>query len=335
MWKRAWCLIALVTMGSMAARAQEPVPVPTALRPVGPVGPVVPIEEPMIAGPLGWFNIEYQMLFPDVQNMPVLLRTAGGATLAGGTNGVGLTQGVRINSGVEIDGGQTVFQGILFYGFRKTVFDNEAAGIINVGPGTAVTNFSLRQWHQVGGAESNVLHRLSRMPNTRLYSLFGARYLSLDEDLTTRYSIGAVNFLDEFHSRNQFYGAQFGGILSHRVGNWDYELVAKCAIGVNYRQLFVLGSNSGLAPFQAFTQRSNIGFYDSAKFGAVPEVDATLRYYWSERCMTSFGYMFLTSINMTRPGEQISLAVPPLAPIPPRNSTYFLHGINFGFTLMY
>jgi hypothetical protein len=289
----------------------------------------------------GWFDVDYLLMFPSRMNVPVLLNTAAGAPLVGPSPGLGVSNGIRVNTGIWLCDGQIGVQGIAFGNFRSNVTINQATGVIPTTPlgPIAVTNFAYNSWHQLAGGEGNSLYRLIDNGETKVYVLGGTKYLTLEEDITTTYTAGGGNFLDEFHTRNQFIGGQVGATVMHRMGRLDLDATAKVALGVNYTQLFVIGSNSGAVQAQAFTGRSNIGFTESDYFGLIPEVNANLHYRLTERLSANLGYTFMMSINNWRPGDQITLTnnggVTQPSVAPAVRSTYFIHGLTAGLTFNY
>jgi hypothetical protein len=286
----------------------------------------------------GWFDVDYLMMFPSRMSVPVVLNTAAGAPLAGNSPDLGISHGVRFNTGLWLHDGQLAVQGIIFGNFRSEVINTQPAGTIPVNTGVAVTNFTYDSWHQLAGAEVNGLYRLIDNSATKVYFIGGGRYVNLEEDLTMRYSIGTLNFIDDFHSRNQFGGPQIGAMLTHRAGPFDMDVTAKVALGVNYAQLYVLGLNTstgaGANNVQAFTQASNIGTYSSSFFAVIPELNANLRYRMTEHLSLNVGYDFMMSTNNWRAGNQVTTTFPPVI-APPIRSTYYINGFTAGFSVNY
>ena len=290
----------------------------------------------------GWFSGEYLLLFPSRMNVPVLLRSAAGAPLAGGSRDLGNSSGFKIDTGTWLKDGEMAIQGIAFGSFRSYVTTNVAAGVIPiVGFPLPVTGFAYQSWHQIAGGEGNTLLHVAGDGPTKVYGLAGTRYMNLEEDITLRYFAPGFggSALDEFHTRNQFVGGQVGAMLIHHAGKVNMELTGKIALGVNNAQQFILGSNNVGLGVQAFTGRSNIGYYESNYFGMIPEVNAKIGYQLTERLSANVGYMFLMSINNWRPGDQISLTsdggVTQPRVAPPIRSTYYLHGLTAGLTFRY
>src|SRR5262249_53518977 len=246
---------------------------------------------------------------------------AAGAPLAGNSPSLGATNGFRVNMGMWLCDGDLGMQSIVLGSFRSYVTNIQPAGTI-AGFGVPVTNFSYQSWFQVDGGEGNSLLRIAGDENPRLYALAGARYLNLSEDVTMKYTFAGANFFDDFHTRDQFFGFQVGATVVHNVGQLVFDATAKVALGVQYAQLWVLGSNTSANVInpQAFTQASNIGYYESNYFGVLPEANVNASYRITERLALRVGYSFLMDINVWRAGNQITPAIPPVI-APPTRST--------------
>ena len=296
----------------------------------------------------GWLSADYLMLFPNPVRSPSLLQDGAGNTLIGGSTALGISHGVRLDSGLWVCEQRIAMQGISFFtfdAFAEASFPTGTIPLTGPLPPTPATNFNFLAWHRVGGGEGNMLYRFGDGGDNgdrRLYGLIGTKFLLLEEDVRLRYTLGNAetggDFLDEFHTRNQFVGGQVGFIYSRQANRWSLDITGKVAVGQNTAQLTILGSNSAGINFQAFTGRSNIGLFEVNYFCVVPEVDANITYHVSERLSAHVGYNFLAMINTWRPGDQISLANDTGLSVPAAtllNSTYFLHGLNAGITFRY
>lgn len=291
----------------------------------------------------GWLSVDYMMVFPNDINMPTVLQDANGNRLAGGPIGFGISHAIRFNSGLWLCDERLGMQTVGLGQFRDYVTSTTPAGVIPVGiagaAGLAATNFNFQAWTQMYLGEGNTLLRLGHGDSgMRLYGLGGAVFGTLEEDILMNYTLGAGNFTDEFHTRNQFFGGQIGAIFSTCQGPFTIDVTAKLALGNNYTQLWILGSNSAGQSFQAFTGRSNIGYYETNYFSMIPQAAVNLGYAITQRLSANIGYNFMMWTNTWRPGNQISTfndggVTQPSVPF--NLSTYFLHGANFGFTFRF
>lgn len=294
----------------------------------------------------GWLSADYLMMFPNPLRSPSLLQDGVGNTLAGGPTALGISHGVRIDSGLWVIEERIAMQGISFFtfdNFAEASFPTGTIPLTGPLPPTPVQNFNYLAWHRVAGGEGNMLYRFGDGGGDhRVYGLVGTKFMTLEEDLRLNYFLGdnevGGDFLDQFHTRNQFIGGQIGLMFSRGNNKVSLDVTAKVAVGQNTAQLIVLGSNSAGINFQIFTGRSNIGVFEVNYFSVIPEVDANITYRISERLSAHLGYNFLAWINTWRPGDQISLANDTGVSVPAAtllNSTFYLHGLNAGLTFRY
>lgn len=195
--------------------------------------------------------------------------------------------------------------------------------------------------------------------HSRTYTLFGYRYLQLDESVsvsedlisTDTTSPGAFLINDRFETRNQFNGFDMGMLYNRRRGRWSIDCLAKLAIGNTRQQVDIRGStrtNGGAAQTGGLlAQTSNIGSYERDEFTILPELGATGGYYLTPNFKLKAGYTMIFWSNVVRPGDQIDLDInpnflpPPAVPFAGANrpdfqfvdSDYYVHGINLGAEL--
>jgi hypothetical protein len=253
----------------------------------------------------------------------------------------------------ERHGVQGIFTGI----FRQNVTVNVPAGnFINttstpamtplpfllIGPGLMFTT-----WTQLNHGDLNDLFRIVRNDHFSLYGIIGAKYAELEEDVQFLYSIitpGSA-WLDEFHTRNDFYGVTLGLYWAANYENWGVDMTLKCGLGVNYSAISVMGSNTNPAPtnFQVYTSDANIGFFETSLFSVMPEANANLFYQLTPRIQLRAGYNFAAITNVMRPGPQIVPNIDPLVvggmhtqpALPFNTSTFIVHGWNVGVSWRY
>jgi len=309
----------------------------------------------------GWFNEDFMMVFMPPQMLPPNLVTdATGAQIVGGPTSYGISFGLRIDGGFWLDSDQRHgVQGILTGIFRQYNVVNvlgDAGNNINttVTPAMTPAPFALlgpglqfSTWSEFNFAELNDLRRLWQNDNFRLYGILGVKYAQLEEDVSFLYSTvtpGSI-FLDEFHTRNDFWGVQLGLWMAVTNGNWGADVALKCAFGVNYAAISVMGSNTSPAPSntQVLTNDANIGYFESSFFSVLPEVNANLWYQLTPRLQLRAGYNFLALTNIIRPGQQIVQNLDPAAvggfhnqpQLPFATTTLLVHGLNLGASWRY
>src|SRR5205085_451568 len=139
------------------------------------------------------------------------------------------------------------------------------------------------------GGEVNGLYSLSSSgEGPRLALLAGFRFLEMDEKLAfentiTGFGLAAgnvLNFVDQFDTRNRFYGGQVGVRAEYSVEKLYFKGTAKLALGGMSEMLDVGGASTLTAPGGApvrtpggiFAQSSNIGHSSTSEFAIIPEV---------------------------------------------------------------
>lgn len=246
---------------------------------------------------------------------------------------------------------------------------NFLADPLGTAGGAAVTNRSRLQ-----GAEANLLRGVGRTENARLSVLVGFRFVQLQEGLTfetiqtdpaaTFFSNQFVSTVDDFSTRNNFYGGQLGARFDYTCGRLFVQATAKVALGGTHELVSINGfttTNTG-ANFQAavpvttvpggiYAQLTNIGAQNRNRFAVAPEATIQVGMKLTRNISAFMGYNFLYISDVARPGNQMDRAVnstqlvsftgvpaQPLVgearPAPLFNSSeYWAQGINFGLRL--
>jgi hypothetical protein len=246
--------------------------------------------------------------------------------------------------------------------------------------GSMTVSYSTELW----GAEANGVANLIKKDAYTLGILGGFRYLDLREDLTISYNttlldrgiaffegkaIGRGNqlsILDDFHTRNQFYGGQLGAQGDVHYGRFSLEGVFKMALGLNHETVSVNGTttllpptgSSATAPGGLFALPSNIGSHGHDQYAVIPEATVTARCGLTRHLTALVGYSFLYSSAVVRPGNELDRTINPtqlvtsaalsstgligpVAPVVNFNKTelnktdFWAQGVNFGLELSY
>jgi hypothetical protein len=243
------------------------------------------------------------------------------------------------------------------------------AGPINA-PGFTSHTASLTTSSRLMGAEGNGIWKLVSRDDLRVSFLGGFRWLQLNESLTFADSVigepgtlaeGFVfNSLDEFSTRNDFYGGQLGARFEFSRGRLLVNATGKVALGAMHENVVINGvavTNFFGGPVQTlpggiFAQQSNMGSFNRDRFAVVPEVNLNVGYKVTDRTRVHVGYTFLYVSDVARPGNQIDRVINPtqtnfantvgLVPTPParpefnfNHSDFWAHGINFGIELRF
>ena len=155
---------------------------------------------------------------------------------------------------------------------------------------------------------------------------------------------------DQFETRNNFHGLDLG--VSGRMGNgpWQFEWLAKVALGatladvaVNGMTITTLGGVTTVAPGGFLALQSNMGNFHDQRWSVVPELDARIVYQFSPQLRASVGYSFIYWTDVVRTGGVIDTVVnptliPPVValagparPAPRADTTdFWAHGVTAG-----
>jgi hypothetical protein len=220
------------------------------------------------------------------------------------------------------------------------------------------------------GADALLRCNLCRGCNYRLDAIGGYRYLQLSdhlgiaEDLVatsptnpnliplgTRFSVG-----DQFDTRNQFHGFDFGFKGEFRHGPWVLQGVAQAAVGNNHESVSISGATTvndpGFAPVTSagglLALPSNIGHFTRDRVEVIPEFGARLGYQVTPGIQAFAGYSVLYWADVARAGNEVDQVVNPnllagsATQAGPRRpapmvsgSSFWAQGINLGLEFRY
>lgn len=233
---------------------------------------------------------------------------------------------------------------------------------LHFGGNVPVTNFVSNISSRLWGAEANLTSTCIANSTANVRLLAGFRYLDLDETLRDATIITdiatfavftpgtVVDSLENFHTRNQFYGGQFGIEGGWRTGSFFVEMQGKLAMGVTHEVVSIGANQTQTFPNgnvvrqvdAVLAKTSNVGRTKSDMFALLPEVGVNLGYEITSGLRVYVGYSFMYLTNVARPGDQINpvvnlnRGVPPFEPTPFFNHTEFwAQGVNFGAALRY
>jgi hypothetical protein len=228
--------------------------------------------------------------------------------------------------------------------------------------GRISASLSSRMW----GLEGNGLHSLVVGCNYHVDLLGGFRYVKLDEGLNIDEELfvppssptsAGEHFLlvDNFGTRNNFYGGQLGARGEFRRGRWSLDVLTKVALGVSDESVVVKGNTQISAPGQSaqdfrgglLALPTNIGTYHHDPFAVVPEVGFNVGYQITSHLRAKVGYSFLYLSSVARPGNEINRALNPTQ-LPPhtlvgvaqpaflfKDTDFWTQGINAGLEYDY
>jgi hypothetical protein len=255
---------------------------------------------------------------------------------------------------------------------------------------------TIHTWTFLQSGEANAIFNLSRGRNWSVEGVVGLRFIDLQEKMSISSDVrqahesattfepalglptafipvvigfvGSVDRTDNYETRNNFYGGQFGARGTYSWGRWSLEGGGQVGLGTMHQSVDI----SGLTVKSGFTSTtptnsvflagiplsvpsgapqltspnintaygglfsaSNAGHYSRNMFAVVPEANFKVRCQLNERWSASLGYSFLYMSSVARPGDQINrvvnpqaLAVPGTGTVAP-NSPFQIHGGDF------
>lgn len=182
---------------------------------------------------------------------------------------------------------------------------------------------------QLGGMDLTGVIPLYRDASWQVSGLAGGTFLQLSESLNMKslliglptsglYAGQSGWSVDEFKTRNRFYGATLGVRGSYSYGPMFIESSGRLSFGATQEMLTVNGgyidfgaafaSSSG--PYGIFAMPANEGKFSRVNFAVVPEVQAKIGYNITPSIAVTVGYDFLYISNVIRPGDQINRNIP-------------------------
>jgi hypothetical protein len=313
-----------------------------------------------------------------------VLGAPGTQSLFGGSVENDVRSGARLNIGFWFDDCQTVgLEGsFLFLGERSTnftagtpgfpilarpIFDvqagMEASQLVSF-PGVLAGSVAISSSSKLWGAELNLRTAWWRGCWWHIDGLLGFRYLGLDENLTIGEDLaiatgGRITVLDQFGTRNNFYGGQLGMEIGTKWCRWSLDLLGKVALGSMHQVVSINGNSTfttpGLPtmvqPGGLLALPTNIVHTSADRFAVVPEAGVKLGYQLTQHVKLFVGYTFLYASDVARPGHQIDRGinvtqlpsqvgpgtlVGPARPAPLLQSTdFWAQGVNFGLEIRY
>lgn len=229
------------------------------------------------------------------------------------------------------NGSPVIAQPVLLPNAAGTGYSETAFTISS--PGQLAGSASVSTMMNMMGTELNLGRNLFRLNGWSVDSLFGVRYMYLNDTLTSTQNStvlpgfpGAISFLgaqqpvgsnfilnDSFNLTNRFYGGQIGGRVDWTsCYGFDIGATFKIAFGATTHTAIIDGSTtlnvngtSTTAPGGAYALPSSIGTHNSADFSAVPELNLTIGYQILPNVRLTAGYNLIYWPQVERAGEQI------------------------------
>jgi hypothetical protein len=199
---------------------------------------------------------------------------------------------------------------------------------ITAAPGLATGIVSVNSFSRMWGTEANLRRNIWEGCCLRWDLLAGFRYLSLREGISINEMIQAaptapmfagdtIQVLDQFNTRNQFYGGQLGSLMEFRRNRLTLDFDFRLGLGNTHQVVDIRGNQLITTPtgstslFEGglLALPSNIGSFSRDHFAVVPEVGLTLGLQVTPRIKLLLGYTFLYWSNVVRPGNQIDRVI--------------------------
>ena len=193
--------------------------------------------------------------------------------------------------------------------------------------GTVSGSVSVTADTEFQGAEILFRRDAARTPCSRADYLLGYRWTQLRDSLlideSTLSLAGATNgvtfdLFDQFTTRNNFHGAEFGLRFDRQVNScWSLELLGKIALGnanmvadVSGQTLITaVDGSTSLTSGGLLTQPTNSGRYEQDSFATVSEFGVTLRRKFHCGLEATFGYTFVHWSEVARAGDQVDVGI--------------------------
>lgn len=216
------------------------------------------------------------------------------------------------------------------------------------------------------GTDINGLFNLYRSSNWSLNVLGGFRYFELDESVTivgnsylfqdTVYTDNfgnvladappgsSVQTIDQFNTRNSFYGGQLGAQFRYNLNRWSFGAITKLAIGDTHEVITINGTTN-VFPINNYPvtlgggnyATIQSGRYSSDHFAVAPEVTLNVGYQFTPFLRGMIGYNFIYLSSVARPGNQIDNTFDGVnhPAVPMASSSFWAQGINFSLQLSF
>jgi hypothetical protein len=203
--------------------------------------------------------------------------------------------------------------------------DGVPVSIPNELTGSATVTNSL----QLGEFDLTGVIPLYRNAAWQISGLAGGTFLQLNESLNLTTTLAGVSTsnafagqsgmtVDEFKTRNRFYGATVGVRGRYSYGPMFIEGTGRLSLGASQEVLTVNGgyvdfgaqfANSS-GPYGIFAMPANEGKFTQVNFAVVPAVQVKVGYNLTPSIALTVGYDFLYDSSVIRPGDQIDRSIP-------------------------
>jgi hypothetical protein len=196
-------------------------------------------------------------------------------------------------------------------------------------PGELTGGVRITNSLQLGGLDLTGVLPIYRDAAWQVSGLVGGSFLQLNEALNLTadleglptsdlYAGQSGSAIDQFKTRNRFYGASLGLRGRYTFGPMFLEGTGRFSFGASQEVLTVNGGYQDFnAPFASnhgpegiFAMPANEGTFSRTNFAVVPQVQVKIGYNITPSIALTIGYDFLYDSNVIRPGDQINRNIP-------------------------
>lgn len=196
-------------------------------------------------------------------------------------------------------------------------------------PGDLTGGVKISNSLQLGEFDLTAVIPLYRDSSWQISGLAGGTFLQLNEGfnltadleglpISDQYAGQSGFAIDEFKTRNRFYGATLGARVHYSYGPVFVETTGRISFGASQEVLTVNGGYqdynapfaSSHGPYGIFAMPANEGTFSQTHFAVVPAVQVKLGYDITPAISLTVGYDFLYDSNVIRPGDQINRNIP-------------------------
>jgi len=287
--------------------------------------------------------------------IPGALGQPGTQILLGGNNSNGMDygpfSGIRMNAGFFLDDDKIFsFEGSAFIMEQRSFNYSTATGAgqpIVTAPffntnGSASSIFAtvpndlnnlpssqigIYSYSKLSGGEANAKARFGEVGNGFSSELlFGGKFTELEENLVYSFdsqrpsgnNIAGVQGVDQFLTRNWFYGVQVGGGVRYDWKRFHASALGKIALGQTQQNIAISGSRSTSIngspvgdPTNGFVYAlpSNSAMFNYSAFSAIPELQCRVGYDVTKHLQLYAGYDYFYWTSVLRPGAAVDSVI--------------------------
>ncbi len=228
-------------------------------------------------------------------------------------------------------------------------------------PDSTVGTISVRNTSRVGGGDVFLRRLFFQDGHHRIDLIAGYQFARIDADLSITGNLESIDtggtipigtqvqVTDLFDTRNSYNAGEIGlwGVMDKGPVTWS--LLAKIGLGNMSQRTQIAGQTATTTPNVTpsltnqglLAMSTNSGVFKRNVFTVSPEISLNGAYHLSNSVDLTFGYSFILWNHVVQPGDQIDMLVnptqltgtlvgPAVPAFPDNDTSYFVHGLNFG-----